>query len=288
MYSNVSNKKPDVNEILLVHRNPQANSFGGAYVFPGGNFDAHQDDSYEMTAIRETFEESGLLLASSQGSHNITDTEMDTSREAVHSQKIVFKDFLAQNNLTPDTHSLLPFTQWVTPPPAPRRFHARFFVAFLPSVASTGFTSGQVQQRLPTPDGGQEVIEARFLHPLAALSEFRAGRISLMPPQYYILVTLADILQGNVASVAQRARVEALSATPFGSMVVHPHRHHGKEVPEGFACLAYPGDEATGGPKGRLHRSYIRFSKGTTAEIDLKRNFDMFTELEHTDSKSKL
>ncbi|KIP12328.1 hypothetical protein PHLGIDRAFT_113803, partial [Phlebiopsis gigantea 11061_1 CR5-6] len=51
------------NEVLLVHRNPRASSFAGMHVFPGGNFDAAQDGDLATTAVRETFEETGLLLA---------------------------------------------------------------------------------------------------------------------------------------------------------------------------------------------------------------------------------
>ena len=85
-----------------------------------------------------------------------------------------------------------------------------------------------------------------------------------MPPQYYILTTLADILQGDLSSRIQRARLEALSKSAFGDMVVRPQKHTGPDVPKGLTCLTYPGDEATGGPKGRLHRSYIHFVNGVS------------------------
>lgn len=92
--------------------------------FPGGNYDAKQDESYEMTAIRETFEETGVLLASASGSSpaysRLTNDEMERAREDVHSGRLLFKDFLRKHGLTPDVSSLLPFTQWVTPPPVPR------------------------------------------------------------------------------------------------------------------------------------------------------------------------
>ncbi|KAJ3488985.1 hypothetical protein NLI96_g2462 [Meripilus lineatus] len=113
------------NEILLVQRNPRAGTFAGAYVFPGGNFDPNQDDSLEITAIRETFEETGLLLASADPSAEClssqapSDEELNIAREEIHSQRQLFKNFLRRHNLIPDTSSLLPFTQWVTPPIQP-------------------------------------------------------------------------------------------------------------------------------------------------------------------------
>ena len=147
------------------------------------------------------------------------------------------------------------------------RFHARFYVAFLPASPSTGFSSGASQQRLPTPDGGQEVVTARFVHPFDAIAECEAGKVVLMPPQYYILSTLATILTGHSSSAVQRAQVKALSASPFGRLVVNPRSYKGPEVPDGLACLTYEGDEQRGGPPGRLHRSYIRFDKGVSGTL---------------------
>jgi len=60
-------------------------------------------------------------------------------------------------------------------------------------------------------DGEQEVIEARFIHPQTALIESHEGRLSFMPPQYYLLLTLADILEGPVNTLVQRERVQSLS-----------------------------------------------------------------------------
>lgn len=74
-----------------------------------------------MTAIREVFEETGLLLAATiggpaAGSHGgPSDAEMDHAREAIHSQKQLFRDFLSQHGLELDLSLLWPFTQWVTP-----------------------------------------------------------------------------------------------------------------------------------------------------------------------------
>ena len=117
------------------------------------------------------------------------------------------------------------------------------------------------QHRLPTPDGGQEVIEARFVHPLDALAEHRAKKIALMPPQHYILTTLADILVARAQTAQQRERVERLSAGTFGRMVILPQA--GKKDANGRTPLVFEGDEARGGPKGRLHRSLVLLNPET-------------------------
>ena len=103
-------------------------------------------------------------------------------------------------------------------------------------------------------DGGQEVIEARFIHPRTALTQFREGDLNLMPPQYYLLSTLEDILQGSTNTLAQREKVETLSRGSFGKMVFTPQFHKREEG----LVITYEGDEIHGGPKGRLHRASVK------------------------------
>ncbi|KZT26638.1 hypothetical protein NEOLEDRAFT_1177618 [Neolentinus lepideus HHB14362 ss-1] len=270
------------NEILFVQRNPKAQSFGGTFVFPGGNFDVKQDDSLALTAIRETFEETGLLLASSRSKTlpALNDATLDEARKTIHAGNLRFGSFLAQHDLIPDINSLFPFTSWVTPVQVPRRFHAQFFITFLPHASSSGFSSGDKHDRLPTPDGGQEVIAATFMHPARALFAYRNGRIALMPPQFYLLTTLVEILTGDFNNRQQREKVYELSRGRFGSMMISP-RGLPEPDSEGRTVLTFEGDETRGGSKGRLHRSLVRFGKGgVPTENVLQRNFDIFSEIE--------
>ncbi|OAX40275.1 hypothetical protein K503DRAFT_768733 [Rhizopogon vinicolor AM-OR11-026] len=266
------------NEILLVQRNPQATTFAGTHVFPGGNFDAEGDTSLEWTAIRETFEEAGILLASSDTPSKLSEDEFTQAREAVHGQQMNFSTFLTNNNLRADVDALLPFTTWVTPPTERRRFRTQFFVTFLTHSTSDKLSSGGREERLPTPDGGQEVVLTRFMRPESAIEEFRAGKIRLMPPQYYIMETLRPILTGLANTESQRNTIQMLSRGGFGQMVINPRlfRVNG-EVDEAFV---YEGDELRGGPKGRRHRAVVK-RKGkvfTFSQINLQRNFDLFTQ----------
>ncbi|KIM72214.1 hypothetical protein PILCRDRAFT_829916 [Piloderma croceum F 1598] len=266
------------NEVLLVHRNPQATSFGGVHVFPGGNFDTKQDSSLQMTAIRETFEESGLLIASSSDSSRLHDYVLDEARKSIHAQRTNFETFLTEHHLTADVSSLLPFTTWVTPQSAPRRFRAQFYVIFLPASSSTGFSSGDKSERVPTHDGGQEIMSARFLHPTTAIQAFREDKLSFMPPQYYILSTLCDILEGNENTILQRGKIEMLSRGAFGRMVINPVMLPERDA-QGRQILAYEGDEARGGPKGRIHRALGIPGKSGFKGLVLMRNFDIFSEV---------
>lgn len=263
------------NEILLVQRNPQATSFAGLHVFPGGNFDAKQDTSLGLTAIRETFEEAGLLLALSDTPSTLLDVDFTQAREAVHGGQTSFSTFLTNNNLRADVDALLPFTTWVTPPTVARRFRTEFFVAFLKDSTSDGLSSGR-EEHLPTPDGGQEVIRTRFLRPESALDEFRTGKISLFPPQYYILETLRPILSGSTSTESQRNAVLMLSRAAFGRMVINPKSFRVNDgVDEAFV---YEGDELRGGPKGRHHRMVVKRKGAPFSQMNLERNFDLFTQ----------
>jgi hypothetical protein len=151
-------------------------------------------------------------------------------------------------------------------------------------------------------DGGQEVIAARFVHPDAILAEFRAGEITLMPPQFYIAQTLASILRGSTTTADQRARVEELARGAFGNMVINP-QPLGPPDGQGRVVLTYEGDHTRGGPEGRLHRATILAGKGgvrishvnvtcssldapqVTSEIILERNFDIFKDVDVVPSK---
>ncbi|KAJ3932816.1 MAG: NUDIX hydrolase domain-like protein, partial [Lentinula lateritia] len=237
------------NEVLMVQRNPHASTFAGATVFPGGNLDKKQDSSLKITAIREAFEESGLLIArpSDSLSRTLSDAVLDEARFAVHGQTKTFQQFMNENNLIADTESLLPFTTWITPIEAPRRFYTQFYVAFLPETSASGFMAGSKQERLPKPDGGQEVIAARFIRPEEALAEFNARKIKFMPPQYYILYTLSNILRGATSTFEERVAVQRLSSGNFGRMTINPRRLVQPQSSSDATTLTYEGDETRGG-----------------------------------------
>lgn len=88
-----------------------------------------------------------------------------------------------------------------------------------------------------------------------------------MPPQHYILSTIADILVGPEARTHQRERVERLSAGAFGRMVVHVRT--GKKDASGRTPLIFEGDETRGGPKGRVHRSLVLFDPVTKVRFPI-------------------
>lgn len=107
------------NDVLLLHRVQTSSSFASAHVFPGGNVDTFHDgevpaegnpdrhrDSlvYRMCAIRETFEETGILLAKKEGKLlELPENEREEARKLVHNGKVKFGDWLKSVGGEPDT-----------------------------------------------------------------------------------------------------------------------------------------------------------------------------------------
>src|SRR5579872_1458310 len=116
-------------ELLLVHRPGGADFAPGAYVFPGGT--VHEDDGgwpdqIAAAAVRELFEEVGILLVS-----GATDADCERVRELV-AGGAAFGEALRRLGLTPSFDELLMFARWVTPAQLRRRFDARFYLARFP------------------------------------------------------------------------------------------------------------------------------------------------------------
>ena len=80
-----------------------------------------------------------------------------------------------------------------------------------------------------------------------------------MPPQYYLISTLAGILSGDQNNEAQRTQVRQLSEGAFGRMVILPRQ---SKLGDGRLLLAYKGDEVVDGPPGARHRSIIKLGPG--------------------------
>ncbi|KAL8840892.1 MAG: hypothetical protein Q9170_001156 [Blastenia crenularia] len=196
------------NEILLLRRVKKSSSFASAHVFPGGHIDledgplppqednrVHEDNpAYRMGAIRECFEESGILLARSRNNPSnllqLTKEEQDKGRHAVHKKKVGFNDWVHSHGGIPDTDSLHPFTRWLTPANIPKRFSTQMYLYFLPLA----HPSMPQMLHIPTSDGGVEHTEAEFLLAKEWLAQAQDDKIILFPPQFLLLSLVADFL----------------------------------------------------------------------------------------------
>jgi len=215
------------NQVLLLQRVKQSSSFASAHVFPGGNVSAFHDgepsapetperhvdsEIYRMAAIRETFEESGILLARNNGFGRlieVPEAEREEGRKLVHGNKTPFPQWLAKKGGRADTEGLVPFTRWVTPTNVPKRFTTQMYMYFLPTMNVTPLSGSaqddseaEIQIPSPTTDGGLEHTTARFLPASAWLRLAQEGRIILFPPQFFLLHQVAQHFDGLSAPTA--------------------------------------------------------------------------------------
>ncbi|QBS40586.1 NUDIX hydrolase [Nocardia sp. CS682] len=167
-------------------------------------------------AVRETFEECGVLLAGPTADSVVSDTAgYRESRGKLERRELSLADFLAQEKLVLRADLLRPWANWITPVVEPRRYDTRFFVAVLPE--------GQLA------DGAtSEAAEVHWRTPAEALDRWRAGTDILLPPTWSQLFALAEF--GSTA--------EILAA----DVVIEPIMPVLREG-EGRRGLAFPGNE---------------------------------------------
>jgi 8-oxo-dGTP pyrophosphatase MutT (NUDIX family) len=138
-------------ELLLMQRPGGSDFAPGAFVFPGGTVHADDmgwGDEIRMAAVREAFEEVGILLAR-HGRRFARHAETDRVRSIVDGGKS-FGEALRELRLEPALDRLVMFARWVTPLQLRRRYDARFFLAQLPADQEVRPQQGEVTDWLWT------------------------------------------------------------------------------------------------------------------------------------------
>lgn len=225
------------NQVLLLHRVKTSKSFAAAHVFPGGNLDSFHDGAipaagspdlhvdspaYRLGAIRECFEETGILLARPRDEPSagaallaVPDADRDAARKRIHGGEVRFGDWVESVGGVPDVERLLPFTRWITPKAIKggRRFTTQMYLYMIPDAAD-GTAAEAARQRemiVPTPDGGVEHTAARFDDATSWLEKARSGELILFPPQVYLLHLVAQFCSGAAPSSPREARAHYAS-----------------------------------------------------------------------------
>ncbi|KAK3938438.1 nudix domain-containing protein [Diplogelasinospora grovesii] len=239
------------NQVLLLHRVQTSSSFASAHVFPGGNLssfhegslsgDLHADSlQYRLAAVRETFEESGILLT--RDPLNLSEQVREEGRTKVHSNKIKFTDWLTSVGGVPDTDGLVPFTRWITPTNMPKRFTTQMYLYLLPTNQYHAGSTGKQEVIVQTPshDGGIEHTAATFDDVSSWLDKARKNEIILFPPQLYLLTLVSNFLGSAVSAKndgdyqKQRdALLQFINTTPT-TMIEGPLAGSGKVHPTGM------------------------------------------------------
>ncbi|EGD56923.1 NUDIX hydrolase [Gordonia neofelifaecis] len=190
-------------EVFLQRRVKQMAFAGGMTVFPGGGVD-HRDRDAEIAwvgpevqwwadrfatdtesaralvsaAVRETFEECGVLLAGSADAVYPDPASLAGERERLVNKEISFAQFLSEHDLALRADLLAPLSHWITPKNEVRRYDTRFFLAELPDgQAADGETS--------------EAADTKWQTAAAALADWNEGKHFLLPPTWSQLRVIA-------------------------------------------------------------------------------------------------
>ncbi|MBB6566008.1 8-oxo-dGTP pyrophosphatase MutT (NUDIX family) [Kribbella sandramycini] len=208
-------------EVYLLRRQRSMAFAAGMTVFPGGRVDptdatvadswsgpapeqfaarlgcdAATASAYVAAAVRETFEESGVLLAGPSAETVVGDTSGDdweADRVALESRELGFADFLHRRGLVLRADLLGAWAHWITPEFEPKRYDTAFFVAALPT--------GQI-----TRDVTSESDQVAWLRPADAVAAADAGEVLMLPPTYLSCADLtpyADVA-GALAAASDR------------------------------------------------------------------------------------
>lgn len=189
-------------EVFMVVRHDAIAFAGGALVFPGGRVD---DADHEfaganpchVAAIRETFEECGVLLARPLGSADLVPADRALAIEATWRAPLCaaeadFANILAAEKLSLATDVLVPYAHWITPRSQRKRFDTHFFLAPAPA------------DQLAAHDGS-EAVDSLWITPAAALSGQARGEYKMVFPTFLNLQKLGRHATTAAALAATRA-----------------------------------------------------------------------------------
>lgn len=209
-------------EVYMVRRRLKSDFVGGAYVFPGGGVDpddasplllerlygvtsehwsnrlnlpAERAGAHIVAAVRETFEEAGILLATARKA--VTPSERAAhdvwreQRQALLANSLTWSQFVTNHDLIFNAQELAYFAHWITPVGVPKRFSTRFFVVVAPE--------GQE----PLADE-QEVEAGVWIQPHAALSAKRAGSMTIVLPTQRALEAISGFAHARDVVSAYR------------------------------------------------------------------------------------
>lgn len=204
-----------VPEAFLLRRRRGASFMASAFVFPGGGVDT--GEANDVAALRELFEEAGVLIASDSAGAPVDPVTAAALRRRVAAGEPA-NQVLAAAGYRWDTSALHPWSHWITPSVEPKRFSAKFWVARLPAGFEPSFDDN-------------ETVEQRWTTCAAALAA--VGELRLPPPQIRTLYEMQHF--ASVAEIVAAAQQRAgFAATILPRAASHP---------QGL-CLLLPWDPA--------------------------------------------
>ncbi len=197
----IAREATDGFEVFMVVRHQKIDFASGALVFPGGKVDdadtlpelrnrcqgaeglTAAELGGRVAAIRETYEECGILLARFQGSTNILPgsqlSAFEHYRTQLNQNEITIGEFLETENLVLALDRLIPFAHWIGPKIAPKRFDTWFYLAEAP------------EDHIGIHDG-TESVDSVWIKPAEALKECEAGKRTIIFPTRLNIMKLAQ------------------------------------------------------------------------------------------------
>ena len=233
-------------EVLVTRRHENMSFMGGMWVFPGGTLcsadtvaaslalipepaqiHCHRflnlDGSplpqslclgLAIAAYRETFEETGVLLARTATGHHCGSellARVHGQRRAIVSQPERFATLLQEEHLRLDVERLVYWAHWITPSNVPKRFDTRFFIATLPPQQTAAIDA-------------IEATEMAWMTPAALLSAARDGTMTVSQPTLYNLMELDASLRQHLSLSAMLAGEAQREVAPVLPKVVKSER----------------------------------------------------------------
>lgn len=220
-------------EVYMLRRHLGMAFAAGMYAFPGGSVDRRDFDSavawagptpqqwgrwlnceaaearaLVCAAVRETFEESGVLLAGRSPDSVVADTtgaDWEADRSALVDRSLGFADFLKRRRLVLRSDLLRAWAHWITPEFEPRRYDTRFFLAALPAGQLTRDVSG-------------EADHVTWIKPGEATAAVDQGTMTMLPPTYITLQEMAAFRSVDEALAAAEGR-EITTVTPVVQVI---------------------------------------------------------------------
>jgi len=234
-------------EVFLARRHASQSFMAGVYVFPGGQLEASDADIAEtkllsasddfqphtllqdsnltrdmalgfyICAIRETFEETGVLFA-----RNASDDSIDfcnatiqarfaAYRQPLNEGKITLAEIIRQEGLVVMPELLTPYSHWITPEIVPQRFSTRFFLAEFPHG----------QNAVTDKD---ELTSSLWVTPGEALQMYIAGKIAMMPPTLKTLEEMAEFCAiDELFAAARNRKIYPIMPQPMKGGLKLPH-----------------------------------------------------------------
>jgi 8-oxo-dGTP pyrophosphatase MutT (NUDIX family) len=249
-------------EVFMVKRHHEIDFMPGAMVFPGGKLDpgdsdpalrplcagvsdvSDEDLAMRVGAIREAFEECGVLLARGKGERKLVDaarlSELEARyRDALQDESVTLTEMVTNENLELACDLLAHYAHWITPERVPRRYDTHFFLVAAPPdhVAA---------------HDGSESVDSIWISPADAIEEEKAGRRTIIFP------TLLNLMKLGRSQRCDDALAAARTGTVVPVLPTMAKRDEGMvvQIPAeaGYGVTEYPVDAMRPVPSGGTRR----------------------------------